>query len=309
MAPRCKWCGSPAFIWLEYARIAFCKKHFIDYFLRKVERTVKSYGLVEMGDRILVALSGGKDSASMFFALARLFSDVATLIPVTIDLGGEHPFFADYVEKVRKQCSLLGFEAKVVRLEEYGFTIDDIFRAQPITGRPICSACALVKRYILNDIARKLGTNKIALGHVLDDMAAYIMLNLISGDLHALSKLGPSSPARDALPARIRPLYEVYELETKALCEAAGIPYAGEDCPYSKGEKLGPFKDVMRQLERNRPASLLTFARNFAKKLLPLIKVEEAPLKKCSVCGAPTSSEVCAFCRLKAAVLKAKSKA
>jgi len=135
--------------------------------------------MLREGQRVAVAVSGGKDSVSLLHALWRLRERLGVeLVGVTIDLG-IRGYSEEYVGVAVENFEKLGVPYRVVRLADYGFTIDSATRLR----RPVCSVCGTVKRYLLNKVARELGAHVVATGHTLDDFLSVLLQAYIRGYL------------------------------------------------------------------------------------------------------------------------------
>ena len=303
MAGGCKVCGAPAYVRLEYANLQLCRSDFIRFFERRVERTIERYGMFERGSRVAVALSGGKDSVALLHSLWKLREKLGIeLVAITIDLGiAGHS--ERYVPLAKRICEKLDVACKVVDLKgEYGFAVDELRGLR----RPICSLCGVVKRYVLNREARKLGAHALATGHNLDDFLATLLQAYIRGDLRTLAKLKPYLPPEGKLVARAKPLVETPERDTALYVEALGLEHVNWKCPYSKGASSLEYKRVLDLLEEEHPSIKFQMMRSFLERVQPLIMVDKPSLTLCSRCSEPSSSPVCQLCKIRDKVAKLK---
>ena len=297
---KCSICGKPAIAELRYARLRLCREHFIDFFTRKVEATIGKHGLFGEGERVLLAVSGGKDSASLASVLAGLAKKLG-IEPILfhIDLG-----LGKYSEEQRKAVEALsqktGLPLILVRVRDIlgGDGIPELARK---SRRPECSVCGMVKRYLTNLAAIMVKADKVALGHNLDDMLAYLLKNRIMGLEEYSSKLGPVSESIPGLLiARARPLAEVYERETLLYALAAGVPFTHEECPFRPRESIEDVnKEYVNKLEDRTPGvKLRLFTTLLREARAPREGNGEKKPSKCRVCGAPAMGEECSFCKL-----------
>jgi len=303
---KCSMCKSKAFISLKYAGIRLCKEHFKTYFINRVAKTIKKYQMIKHNEKILIGVSGGKDSIAMLHALTEILKDTNELMAVHIDLG-----INEYSTKSREIfnqiCSTIKIENKVISIKEkYGFTINEAVRK---IRRPPCSICGLIKRRILNEYALEINADKIATGHTLDDEVTFLMLNYINGNINMLLKRKPHLPKiHEKLIARIKPLCEISDLETQIYCLINNLKYIEIPCPYAQDSPILKFKKIIMQLEEIRPGTKLSLLRNFTNKIYKALeshysdKVDQK-INECIKCGYPTSQDLCAFCRLKEKVL------
>jgi uncharacterized protein (TIGR00269 family) len=287
---RCSICKKPTFARVEYMRKNYCKEHFIEFIESKVKNTIEKFRMIKDDDKILVALSGGKDSLAVLHILHKLFPDNITAVHINLGIG---EFSKESERVVREFCKKLGVKLIIYNLKEnYSFSILDL------KGERVCGMCGTIKRYLLNKLAYEKGFNKLALGHNLDDELSFILNSLISGDLHQLSRIGPVTETKGKLIGRIKPLYKVYEDEVRKYCEAAGIIPVKLECPNSKFTKQRVYKKALDLIEEKSPGTKLTFISSFLKKIKPILPKEEVKLNECKVCGFPTTSEVCSFCKI-----------
>jgi tRNA 2-thiocytidine biosynthesis protein TtcA len=190
---------------------------------KKTTRAITEYNLIEDGDRIMVGLSGGKDS----WALIQILDVLRTRAPiqfsiVAVNINSGYANFRHDV--VTKACAERGWEVQVEHTT-IGAIIDDVLDE----GETPCSLCARLRRGVLYRVADSVGATKIALGHHLDDFVETVLLNLFfQGSLKAMPARLVSDSGRHVV---IRPLVYVTEDEARRYAEEAGLPIIGCCCP------------------------------------------------------------------------------
>lgn len=296
---KCKRCKAEALVALPSHHTGFCAECFEGFFTRQVERGIKSQGLFTHEDRILIALSGGKDSLACALILQRLGYDVTGL---HIDLGIPNSSLAARTT-VETFCESFSIPLIVKEMEQEGLAMP-LVKAR--LNRPICSACGKVKRYFFNKVAIDEGFSVLATGHNLDDEIARLFSNMLRWDVAYLSDQGPKLPAENGFAAKVKPLFRLSEFETANYSFLQGIPYHYAPCPYSKGASFTYYKKLWADLEGEMPGRKLDFYQGFLKRGREPFKREEAlsgeTLSPCTRCGYPTSAEVCGVCRIRDAV-------
>ncbi len=306
---KCRVCGRRAVYWVPWANTWFCKEHFVEYFKRRVIRTYEKY-FPKNHERILVAVSGGKDSVALLHSLTPHLLDKGLKVSALfIDLG-----IKNYSQKayriVYENTHKLGIPLIVTRLADHGFTIDYVayLVVKRIIRRPVCSICGLVKRYLMNKTAVEKGFDLILTGHTLNDALAFATQNIYSGNIYDLVKLKPYIPGRDGLVARGKPLLFVYEAETKWFVEAVEAPVLDVKCPHTPRTEsiIIHVKKSLEELDEKHPGYMSMAMKNIVDKLIPLLeeKLPKPRLVKCRICGMPSSTDPCGFCRLKIRISK-----
>ncbi len=302
MEGSCSFCGRRAVYERRYAGVRLCDRHFIRSVEHRFRRLVREQRLIEKKDRILLALSGGKDSITLLHLLAERRDEWGfDMVAVTID-EGIRGFREHCIEYAKRAADRLGVEWKLFTFErEYGHTLDEILLVAEREGLPEgpCTYCGVLRRSLLNKVAKNLGATKVATAHNLDDEAEAIMLDYIRGDLNRLSRLGPKYEAREGFVPRIKPLRDVMEEEIHLYARLKGLDFYEKRCPYRRGlhAELGEFLD---QLERKHPNSKYMIVRFFdrIKPALDSLLPENFQLRSCQVCGEPSVGELCKACQL-----------
>ena len=301
---KCKTCGEKAVVNMRQHKLALCKEHYLEWIPEQTARFIKKYWMFGPDEKILVAVSGGKDSLSLWDILQRLGYNVAGMyIGLGIDEG------IGYSDESRrlteKFASERGLKLHIVDIEkEYGHTIPVLARISTRgNGRP-CSVCGLAKRHEMNRIAHELGYDVLATGHNLDDEAAVLFGNTLTWSKDYLLRQSPVLPEHDGLARKVKPLCRFYEKEMTAYAMLRGIEYIYEECPFSLGSTSIYYKELLNRLENERPGAKLTFylsyldAREnglFADDVAQTVQ----PLFNCPTCGQPTRYEgKCSFCRM-----------
>lgn len=290
----CSRCGGEAEIRLDYARMDLCPECFLRFYERKVEETVRKYGMFKRGDRVAVAVSGGKDSAALLFSLRKVFPDLP-LVAIHLNLG--IPAYSEECEeKFRELVGRVGVEGIVYDLrKELGISIPDLRGT-----RRICSPCGTIKRYLLNRLAWEGGFTKLATGHHLDDTAEVLFHLYLQGDLGQLVRLRPFSPStHPKLVPKVKPLWRTTERENLLYALLRNLPFRSRECPFSSGSRSLERKKLIWEMEGKIRGFRHTLLSSHLKKFLPLLErvVEPPPLLECSSCHMPSSSDPCAFCR------------
>lgn len=296
----CKRCHvKKAVIRLEYARLNLCEDCLPMFVERKVERTIKKYHMIEKSDKVLVALSGGKDSSALLHILRKVVPDVKILC-LHIDLG-ILGFSQACRRKVEELASHEGVELEVVTLKDFlGHTLNEL----ALRSQKVCSMCGLLRRYLLNYHGLIHGATKIATGHNLDDIVAIIWDFYVRGDLLEALKLQPLTQSihPKALP-RIKPLIELTDSELKVYVEVKGLPHTPIKCSFGRESKLNRRKKLIDSVESMYPAFKHTFLKTHIKRITPLLSNlvidKMRNLKTCVKCTMPSKGAVCSVCRLK----------
>jgi tRNA 2-thiocytidine biosynthesis protein TtcA len=215
--------------------------------LRRVGRAIKDYNLIEAGDRILVAVSGGKDSWSLLHLL-RLLQQRAPVsfetFAVTIDQG--YPGFrADLIEEYLKEQ---GYEYYIVRNPT-----SQIVREKLEPGSAACGLCSRLRRGTLYRVATDLKATKIALGHHADDLIVTLLMSLFfRGEIRTMP---PRLLSDDGRHIVIRPLCYVFEEELRQYAQGRRFPVVSCASPYCEDETALRFqmKALVADLEARYP--------------------------------------------------------
>ncbi len=184
--------------------------------LSQVARASHDFRLIEPGDRVMVCVSGGKDSLSLLHLLGRIRDKVPfdlSLVAVNLDQG--QPGFPAHV--LPRHFETGGHEYRIVTQDTYS-----IVKAKIPEGKTYCSLCSRLRRGILYNVAQELGATKIALGHHQDDLIETLLLNLLySGQIKSMPPRLRSDDGRNVV---IRPLVYCSEAEIAAFAEERAFP-------------------------------------------------------------------------------------
>lgn len=300
---KCIKCGEKAQVYLPQHRLSLCKKHYLEWFDNRVEKTIKEFKMFTKEDKVLVAVSGGKDSLSLWQALVNLGYQADGFY---INLGiGEYSQKSQ--ELALKFASKIGRTLHQVSLKEEIMPIPDI---KKYDSRPACSVCGTVKRYYMNKFAKEQGYKIIATGHNLDDESAVLFSNTLNWSVEYLKRQYPVLPEEDGFIRKVKPLCKISEKESAMYAVLSSIDYIEQECPFSEGATSIDYKIFLSQLEEKSPGTKLRFYSEFLRKMYPILKqAEEKPkLQPCKICGEPSTNEVCAVCNLKMKLAKKEAK-
>jgi len=321
--PGCDSCDKPAILHQDYSGRTFCGTHLVESVRKRVARTLRQQLTLPKSslrngkdDRttILVAISGGKDSAVL---LERIHAILGPRPDVRIIAGCVDEGIADYrspsMESARKLTDSLGIEFITISYPELGFEkMDEVVELLPTIrqqhgeakGRPPFSFGGFFPRSGLNHLAKVSGADIMALGHNLDDMAQSVLMNMQKGDLDRTLRLAPhtSRPLAGIAP-RIVPLQWVPEREVHAYAMHLGLPFFHEECPHAPGALRQRHREFIAALEADVPGSRHGLVHT-AERLKELHATaypgafEDHSANSCQRCGSMTSGQVCKACEM-----------
>ena len=293
---KCRVCREPAVIDVRRHNANFCRDHFLRLCRDQVRKAIDEFDMVSPGDRVLVAVSGGKDSLALWDLLTEM-GIAADGLYIGLGIGEYSDRSAEMTRAVALQRGLTLREVDL--RETYGYDIPAGSRA---ARRAPCSACGMSKRHVFDTMAIEGGYDAIATGHNLDDEAAVLFGNTLHWHTEYLGRQLPVLPARAGFPRKIKPLVRLGEREMAAYCVLRGIDYIVEECPMAAGNKHLGYKQALNDIEARSPGSKADFYFGFlaraSERFRPEAEADQLALAPCTRCGSPTTTELCAFCRL-----------
>ncbi len=291
---KCRKCGDSATIELRRHNAAFCVDDYLEFFRNQVREAIRKHRMFTRDERVLVAVSGGKDSLALWDVLIDDGYDTTGLY---LDLG-----IFDYSVESKAKCEAFaarrGARLLVSRVaDEVGGPVPVI---KQVTRRPPCSGCGLSKRYLMNRVALDHGLPVVATGHNLDDEAATLFGSVMHWRTEALPRQSPAlASTHPKLVRRVKPLYRLSERETAAYAFLRRIDYIVEECPFAAGATSIAHKEVLNRMEDASPGAKHNFLFGFLDKARAAFeRLEDVTLLECVRCGQVTTSTVCAFCKL-----------
>jgi tRNA-5-methyluridine54 2-sulfurtransferase len=286
-------------------KLGLCKEHFLEWLPEQTERIIHKYRMFDHADRLLVAVSGGKDSLSLWDILVQLgYQADGLYIGLGIDGG------IKYSDESRRLSEAFaeqrGLRLHIVDIQDtYGESIPEMNKRTKRGREKPCSVCGLTKRHVMNRIARDEGYDVLLTGHNLDDEAAVLFGNTMNWVPGYLLRQGPVLEAdKPGLVRKVKPLCRFYEREMAAYALLKGIEYVYDECPYSVGSKSIYYKEILNKMEADRPGAKLSFYLSYLRaKEIGLFADGLAQTKEllhtCPSCGQPTTTPgECTFCRL-----------
>lgn len=301
---RCRKCNETAVINMRHHKLALCVEHYGEWFVDSTQRAIEKYKMFPRDARVLVAVSGGKDSLALWEVLTRLGYQSDGLY-IGLGIQGDIGYSDQSLARIREfqEKNVPAATLHVVDIAAtYGKTIPQISRESSRGHGKPCSACGLSKRYIMNRLAAERGYAVLATGHNLDDEAAVLMQNTLHWQTGYLARQAPVLEAGAGLAKKVKPFCRFYERETAAYAMVRGIDYVYDECPHAVGNLTNFYKTLLNQLEAESPGAKLQFYVQFLKARgegFFNAPAQANALHACEVCGQPTTAPGrCAFCRM-----------
>jgi len=288
-----------------YSGERLCRKCFGESIEAKVRATIAKYGMFSFNDRIAVAVSGGKDSVSLLYVLAKMerFRPKASLVAVTVDEGIKG--YRDEALTIAEAYSkTLGIAHHTVSFKElYGFTLDEIVAQKQVKGKKeltSCAYCGVLRRRALNVAAHAVNATKIATAHTLDDEVQTILLNIFHGDVARVAKEKPvTDEAHKRFVQKVKPFCEIPEKESALYAYIKKVPFQSTPCPYASEALRNDIRIMLNRIEGKHAGTKFTIF-NSMERIRPALSeiAKNDRYEECQKCGEPASQGLCKVCQI-----------
>ncbi|UCE44825.1 MAG: TIGR00269 family protein [Methanobacteriota archaeon] len=300
----CDKCSRPSVILIRYSGARLCKTHLCEFVVKRAKHELRRQVKLGRGQRLAVAVSGGKDSTVAAFLLKEILGprrDIS-FCAITVD-EGIRGYRESSIPIAADNCRELDMEHIVVSFENvYGLTMDEIAKAE--RNMSACAYCGVMRRAVLNRTARELEASVLATGLNLDDTSQSILMNFSRGDIQRLARMGPHRRRQHGLVPRIQPLRTVPENEVALFALSRGIRYHDLECPYAMEALRNEYRRVLAELEDRYPGTRHSILRSHNMMMDAVQRAyPQAELRSCE-CGEPTVSPSgkCKVCELVASL-------
>ena len=329
--PSCSRCTKNRAVMTRYSGEHVCKACFLKEVEDKVRKTMAHHKMLDANDKLVLALSGGKDSTVLARTISKIHGNLLHQqamnghppVAITIDEGIVN-YRAESIAIARTTCADLGIDHVVFSFkDEFGMDLDEMVAAmesdgflekmdkkQPvgqlknafkIIGKP-CSICGVLRRRVLNDLAAGLHATKLATGHNLNDEAETFLINLFKGDINRMGRAGTVLNDDESLPfvKKIKPLQNVLQQDIVLYLYYTGGDFQDSPCPYARDNVFrGEARSILARLEGNHAGTLFNI-KKFMDVVYPVLaqSTDQKQFTACSKCGAPKSKDldICMAC-------------
>ncbi|HEV2139530.1 MAG TPA: TIGR00269 family protein [Nitrososphaerales archaeon] len=297
----CSRCGGQPFYTRRYSGETLCVSCFRDSITDKARRTASKYHMIADGERMAVAVSGGKDSLSLLRVVSGIYGPRRNpIVAISIDEGvaGYRDEALDHARSLSKE---LGLEHIVLSYKElFGFTLDEALDWKDERDVSSCSFCGVFRRRAIDEAAVRAKATVVATAHNLDDYVQTFLMNLMHGDVARLAWLDPSY-SDDTFPVRrVKPFMEIYEEEIALFAYQTGLPFQSVSCPYMHEGLRSEVRDYLNTMEANHPGIKNVLLSSSLDVISHYSRTSDKKSIPCSTCGKPSSNGLCNVCRMKA---------
>jgi len=299
----CSRCGGKPFYTRRYSGETLCASCFRESIVQKTRKTVSKYKMISAGERVAVAVSGGKDSLSLLRVLNELYRPRRNqIVAISVD-EGVAGYRDEALDHARSLASELGLEQVVVSYKDlFGFSLDEALDWKEDRDVSSCSFCGVFRRRAIDEAAVRAKAAVVATAHNLDDYVQTFMMNLMHGDVARLGWLDPAYADLSFPVRRVKPFMEIYEEEVALFAFQTGLPLQSVSCPYMHEGLRSEVRDYLNMMEANHPGIKNVLLRSSLDVISRYARSSEKESVPCSNCGKPSSNGLCSVCRMKAAV-------
>ena len=307
----CDLCGKNKSVYLrKHSGQNLCVQCFINSFESIINKTISKYHMLSPEDKIIVGLSGGKDSIALLYNLIKIQKKTYNSEPITaISINeGIDKYSTERMDFAQRFCKTNNIIHKIYSFKEkIGKTLDEIIEIKKRDGefRFPCNYCALIRRRLLNDIAKDLGGTVLALGHNLTDFSETFLMNLLYKRFHLIAQnsISERNLSKDKFYIRkVFPLMKLPENEVAFYVNLNNLEFYEKKCPYRKEYPILRKKvlDFIKKLKTSSPEIEYNLFNGFLE-LSEILNSKDTNSisNKCLTCGYPTSNnKICSYCEL-----------
>ncbi|MFX1252336.1 MAG: TIGR00269 family protein [Promethearchaeota archaeon] len=282
-----------------------CKSCFVRLIEQAAVKTISEYKMLSYRDHLGVALSGGKDSIVLLHILKKIIKPHTQFTAIMIDEGIAN-YREDGLEKGRQAAIKEKVPLEIFSFKSlFGWTLDEVIeRANKKNYQKAeCAICGILRRQALNISARKVGVDKLATGHHLDDEAQSIIMNILRGDHIRLNRLSRIPISKNPLfVPRLRPLVKIDENQVVLYAFAENLIYEKAQCPYAHSAMRNDIREFLSQQEFKRTGTLRNILRIhdlfFSNQETMQKQKGLETIRTCKKCGEPSNKIACEACNL-----------
>lgn len=305
----CSYCKNSIVIQRKHSGENLCPECFQKNIEKNIYKTISKYEMLKSKDRIIVALSGGKDSISLLYNLNIIQNrthNSKPIIALIIDEGIKE-YREKSIKKAKEFCNKYNIEYKIISFKDkIGKTLDEIINMKRETPdyKYACNYCATIRRRLLNDGAKELGGNILAMGHNLTDFAETYLMNILYKRLDIIANQYFFKEENDEINQfyikKISPLIKIPEEEIFLYANIKKLDYYPSHCPYREKDPIIRKRvlDFIQECKKYSPEIEFNLLNGF----LELSKTLYYHRKKknhslCQKCGYPCGNgKICSYC-------------
>ena len=272
------------------------KTSFNKYVKENVFETITKYNLINPNEKIMIGVSGGKDSILTLHMLHnyKLEKNINFEIEAVCIDEGIKGYREEGIKTAKENCKKLGIPLTVYSFnDQWGYDLDDISEIYTSS----CMPCGIYRRYLLNKISSDKKCDKIATGHNMDDEIQSFLMTIARNDQNKFPKFSPKlEKIHKNMVPRIKPLWRLPEKDVGIWCVLNDIPIHNEECPYSITSLRSEVKLLLNKIEEKEKGTKKNIFKSFEKTFN--IKQENVELNLCEKCGQPTARSPCKACEI-----------
>ncbi len=306
---KCSHCKNVVVIKRSYSGETLCSECFEKNIEKNIYKTISKYKMLHPHDKIIVALSGGKDSISLLYNLIKIQErtyNPEPIIALMVDEGIKG-YRKNSIEKAKDFCKIYDIEHKIISFKEkIGYKLDEIIsiKKKSIDYRYACNYCATFRRRLLNDSAKDLGGTVLALGHNLTDVAETFLMNILYKRFHIIANQylfkEQNSRIENYFIRKITPLMRIPEDEIFLYANIKKFDYYPSHCPYREKDPIIRKRvlDFIQKCKQYSPEIEFNLFNGFLELSKSLYyQNEKKNYNSCQLCGYPCgNTKICTYC-------------
>lgn len=295
----CDRCGNKSAYYREYSGESLCGKCFSRSIREKVAKTISKYSMLKYGDRVAVAVSGGKDSLSLLHMMVLICRKHGNEVcVVTIDEGIEG-YRDESLEIVKKFADKMNVEYHMLSYRElYGMSLEDGLEMRKDRKISSCSICGTFRRRAIDIAAESVNANVVATAHNLDDALQTFLINILSGDVERIGWTYPEPVEYANGLRKIKPLTEIYEHEIAFYAFTNNIPFQSEECPHMNEGIRTEIREFLNKLEKEHAGIKYNAYNTMIKVAKRIRETAGKEHNKCILCDRDSTNAICSVCKM-----------